>query len=207
MIYDKEPENIGIFPVDVSEFFTYLYLPIKLSGQSELTIEPRLSPLKSLIGTICCDFVGTNGLDAFVGSYVYVTAKNLYQEAGRSFNREGWHSDGFGTDDISYIWSNKQPTIFNRTTFDLGRDEIFSMVEMDQQAIASHNYTFPNETLIRMDQFTIHKVGPPEQGVRCFLKVVFSKDQYKLKGNSINYLLDYSWEYKDRVVGRNVPQA
>jgi len=207
VIYDKEPENIGIFPVDVSEFFSYLYLPIKLSGQSELTIESRLGPLKSLIGTICCDFVGTNGLDALVDSYVYVTAKNLYQEAGTSFNREGWHSDGFGTDDISYIWSNKQPTIFNRTRFDLSRDEIFSMAEMTQQAVASNNYTFPNGTLIRMDQFTIHKVGLPEQGVRCFLKVVFSKDQYKLKGNSINYLLDYKWDYKDRVTGRNVPQA
>jgi hypothetical protein len=205
MIYDKPPKVICNKTAIVTEFFNYLYLPIKLIGNTSLTIEPRLQPLESLIGTACCDFVGTFGLDRYTDSYVYVTAKNEYQAPGQSFNRMGWHSDGFGSDDISYIWSNKQPTIFSRTRFDLSSDDMFSMIEMEQQAIEGDNYTLPNNSLIRMDQFTIHKVGPPEEGVRCFLKVVISKDQFRLAGNSVNYLLDYKWAYVPRKVGRNIP--
>lgn len=40
-----------------------------------------------------------------------------------SFNRMGYHSDGFLTDDINYIWCDNNPTIFNISAFNLTLDE------------------------------------------------------------------------------------
>mgnify|MGYP006921391136 CR=1 FL=1 len=207
MLYNKPPLPIANIEINVSEFFKYLYLPIKLGDSAVISIEPRLDPICPIIGRACSDFVGKNGLDEFVQSYIYVTAKNEYQQKGQSFNRPGWHSDGFGTNDISYIWSNKQPTIFNGSNFDLCDDDTASMAQMEEQADERFNFTLPNNSLIRMDQFTIHRVGEPEEGVRCFVKIVFSRDQYKLIGNSVNYNLPYKWEYSPRRPERNIPQG
>lgn len=206
MNYNKIAQEIRQIHCQVSEFFRYLYLPIKLRGQSSVTGEKRLYPIDPVVGAACCDFVGRDGLDKFVDSYVYLTARNEYQPPNQAFNRAGWHSDGFGTDDISYIWSNRQPTIFNSGNFFLSDDDVFSMQEMEEQAQSCYDYTFPNETLIRMDQYSIHRVGEPEEGVRCFVKIVFSKDKFDLQGNSINYNLDYQWNYRPRRATRNIPQ-
>lgn len=206
MIYNKPPKLIGSFPLKVDEFFSYTYLPIKLADQSSPTVERRLQCFNSIIGRACCDFVGEFGLDRYVKSYVYLTAKHQHQRRGLGFNRPGWHSDGFLTDDISYIWYNSQPTVFNGGTFDLSADDLMSMEEMDEQANHLLNYSFPDNSLIRMDQFSIHRVGEFEEGKRAFAKICFSNDQYRLAGNSINYELDYSWEYIERRKERNVPQ-
>lgn len=205
-LYNKPPKKIAEFEVEVTEFFSYTYLPIKLSGSYKIVVEDRLEIFNLIIGRALCDFVGSYGLDTFLNSYVYVTAKNQYQKGGCGFNRQGWHSDGFGTNDISYIWSNKQPTVFNSGDFFLSNDDKNSMAEMEAQVDEKFNFSFPNNSLIRMDQFSIHKVGKYEEGTRAFLKICFSQDKYNLKGNSINYGLDYKWEYFERDKDRNIPQ-
>lgn len=187
----------------VEEFFSYTYLPIKLPD-GQITVEPRLRVFNAIIGRAACDFIGAYGLDRYTNSYIYMTAKHLWQIEG--FNRKGWHSDGFGTDDISYIWYDKQPTIFNNTDFFLSNDDSLSMVEMEEQARPEFDYHYPNNSLIRMDQYSIHRVGDIESGPRCFVKICISKDIYNLKGNAINYDLDYQWEYRERKWDRNVPQ-
>jgi hypothetical protein len=206
MKYNEIPKNLGLFDVDVEEYFSYTYLPIKLPEQSKPTVENRLKVFDKLIGRACCDFIGDFGIDEYVNSYVYLTAKHQNQIGGKGFNREGWHSDGFMTKDISYIWSNKQPTIFNSGDFVLSQDDLISMEEMKEQADPKYNYSFPNNSLIRMNQYTIHKVGEYEEGNRAFIKLCFSRDVYNLKGNSINYDLDYKWEYAPRKKTRNIPQ-
>lgn len=204
--YNKRPKNLGIFECNVQEFFSYTYLPIKLLGGAEPVIEERLKVFNNLIGRACCDFIGSFGLDSYVNSYVYLTAKHQYQREGNGFNRPGWHSDGFGTNDISYIWSNRQPTIFNSGSFFLSNDDVLSMKEMEEQAQPENNYSFDNNSLLRMDQFSIHRVAKYEGGNRAFVKICFSPDIYNLKGNSINYLLDYQWNYEERLKTRNIPQ-
>lgn len=206
MIYNKRPKLLGQFFPHTEEYFSYTYLPIKLVGQTNPTVEKRLRVFNPIIGRAFCDFIGDFGLDRFVNSYAYLTAKHQYQKKNCGFNRPGWHSDGFGTQDISYIWSNKQPTIFNDSEFILSQDDILSMQEMDHQADPRNEYSYPNNSLLRMDQFSIHKVGEYEEGNRAFIKICISPDIYNLKGNSINYDLDYSWEYIDRNRERNVPQ-
>lgn len=205
--YNKIPKNLGILECNVEEFFTYTYLPIKLVGQHNLTLEKRLHIFNPIIGRACCDFIGDFGLDRYVNSYVYLTAKHQYQRKDAGFNRPGWHSDGFMTDDISYIWSNNQPTIFNSSEFNLTMDDRKSMEEMEEQATQENNYQFPNNSLLRMDQFTIHRVGDILEGNRAFIKVCISTDQYRLLGNSRNHELKYQWEYHPRKQERNIPQA
>jgi len=207
-MYNKLPKLIGHFNIGCQEYMKYTYLPIKLMGQQVAPVfEPRLNVFQDLIGRCCCDFIGEFGLDRYMDSNVYLTAKRDFQRDGNSFNRPRWHSDGFMTDDISYIWSDSQPTIFNDTDFDLTQEDIISMEEMTQQADSLRDYIFPNNSLIRMDQFSIHKVGGYVPGPRTFFKLCFSKDIYALLGNSINYMLDYDWDFQPRKQSRNIPQG
>ena len=207
MKYGSKPKDLGVIDVDCKEMLFYQYLPIKLPNQTEPIVERRLKCFEDLIGACCCDFVADYGLSRYMESYVYLTAKRLYQGKGYSFNRKGYHSDGFLTDDINYLWSNSLPTVFNFGKFDLSLDDDVSMVEMEQQANADNEFSYPQNSLLRLDQFVIHKVSDKEiEGMRTFAKVSFSTDKYDLIGNSKNYLLDYDWQMRERVLKRNIPQ-
>jgi hypothetical protein len=207
MKYGSKPKDLGVIEIDCPEMLFYQYLPIKLIGQTEPIIEERLKCFEPLIGACCCDFVADYGLSRYMDSFVYLTVKRLYQGKGYSFNRKGYHSDGFLTDDINYLWSNSLPTVFNFGKFDLSLDDDTSMAEMEQQAKKENEFTYPQGSLLRLDQFVIHKVSDKEiEGMRTFAKVSFSKDKYDLKGNAKNYLLDYDWEMRERQNKRNIPQ-
>lgn len=206
--YGDLPFSLGIVELNCNEMMFYQYLPIKLSGGNEIVREDRLSCFDSIIGRCCCDFIGLLGLNRFIEAYVYLTAKHMYQAPGCSFNRPGYHSDGYKTPDLNYIVSDVHPTVFNTSEFVLSEDENQSMVDMQKQADARNNHTFLNNTLLRLNQYNIHKVNDfPYIGMRTFVKVSFSKDRYDLKGNSHNYLLDYEWEMRERAATRNVPQT
>jgi hypothetical protein len=208
MKYGELPVNLGTYLVDCPELMYYLYLPIKLSGATELKYEERLHFINSLMGTICCDFVGNYGLNKYVESYVYLTVKKMWQTPKSLLNRDGYHSDGFLSEDINYIWSNKSPTIFNSTAFKLTLDDKQSMLEMKSQARTENEVTYPENSLLRLNQFNIHKVNEGDYvGWRTFVKVSFSLDKYNLIGNSKNYLLDYNWDMVERNIERNIPSV
>jgi hypothetical protein len=208
MKYGELPKELGIFGVEAKEMMFYQYLPIKMPNETQPIYEQRLKCFDALIGAICCDYIGEFGLDNYVNSYVYLTAKFLYVNPNCPFNRDGWHSDGFLTDDINYVWCDKYPTIFNKTDFDLPLDDLLSIDEMEKQAMPFNDVVYKENQLLRLNQFNIHKVAPIEKGgMRTFLKVSFSKDKYDLIGNSHNYLLDYDWEMKQRNEHRNIPQS
>lgn len=208
MKYGDRPAEIGTISVECQEMMFYQYLPIKLEGEPLFDIEPRLKVFKDLISISCADFKKQFGLEALFDSYIYLTAKNQYQKGDVVFNRPGYHSDGFLTDDINYIWSDKSPTVFNSSEFNLTADDCISLQEMETQALKENEFRYPNNTLLRLNQFNIHKVADnQEEGIRTFVKISFSKDKYDLIGNSHNYLLNYSWEMKSRNVNRNIPQS
>lgn len=191
-----------------SEMMFYQYLPIKMQGYYGVKREPRLNFITPLLDICFEDFMDNYGFEDFKKCYVYVTVKYLYQITGCSFNRFGWHSDGFMTDDVNYIWSDQQPTVFNTSNFSLSQDDEKSLVEMNQQALSINNITFENRTLLRLDQYNIHKVSDePFNGMRTFVKVSFSPDKYDLEGNSHNHLIDYNWPMQKRSASRNIPQS
>lgn len=208
MNYGQLPHSLGIYEIDCNEMFFYQYLPIKLIGTTSLIYEDRLKCFNPMVGAVCCDFIGTFGLDRYVDSYVYLTAKSMYQTPNQSFNREGWHSDGFLTDDINYIWSNRFPTVFNTSRFNLSNDDLKSIVEMKHQVDEANNMVFKENELLRLNQFNIHRVAEiTEPTFRTFMKISISRDKYDLVGNSHNYMLDYNWDMKPRRTERNIPQS
>jgi len=208
MKYGELPKVLDEINVECLEMMFYQYLPIKMIGESKPEVEQRLSFLKDIIGCVCCHFVAEYGLDKYIESYCYLTVKHQYQNKEKTFNRQGYHSDGFLTDDINYIWSDKSPTIFNFSDFKLTLDDKVSLSEMEEQAMPFNEKTFPNKTLLRLNQFNIHKVNEnQDEGMRTFIKISFSKDKYDLIGNSHNYELDYNWQMKERSKERNIPQS
>ena len=181
----------------------------KIDLEYELFVEERLDPFQKLMAVSAGNYVGEFGLDAYMASYVYLTAKRLFVSPEYNMNREGWHSDGFMTDDINYIWSDCVPTVFNTSTFSLTQDDKVSLEEMEKQADDRFDHVFDNNTLLRLNQYVIHKCGEITKGtMRTFVKLSFSQDKYDLEGNSVNYMMDYDWKYKlrPRNVDRNIPQ-
>ncbi len=208
MRYGELPKELGIYKAEPKEMMFYQYLPIKMAGAVEPVYEDRLRCFDEIIGTINCDFIGEYGLDRYVDSYVYLTAKYMFQTPNCSFNREGWHSDGFMTDDVNYIWCDKNPTVFNNGEFSITQDDVISMSDMQQQAKKINDITYRENQILRLNQFNIHRVADiRETGMRAFLKVSFSKDKYDLLGNSHNYLIDYNWDMRCRANHRNIPQS
>lgn len=208
MKYGELPKIIGEYRLYSDEMFFYQYLPIKLQGDNQPKMEDRLMFCSEMIGAICCDFIGEFGLNAYIDSYIYLTAKRLFQSPGCPFNRPGWHSDGFMTSDINYIWYDTGATVFNTSDFNISQDDFFSLSEMESQAMPINNITFPDNKVLRLNQYCIHQCGEVERaGIRTFIKVSFSGDKYDLSGNSHNHLFDYKWEMKKRKMHRNIPQS
>lgn len=206
MRYGELPISLGIHKAECSEMIFYQYLPIKLSGQAEPVIEDRLKCFSGLIGTVCCDFIGKDGLNKYVASNVYLTAKHLYAKPGCPINRPGYHSDGFMTDDINYIWCDVYPTIFNSSPYSLTMHHEYSLQEMEEQSLKEKEIQYQPYELLRLTQFNIHKVAEIEKPcLRTFVKISFSYDKYNLIGNSHNFLLNYDWEMKPREETRNHP--
>jgi hypothetical protein len=206
MKYGELPLSLGIVDTTCEEMMFYQYLPVKLRGKYEVVREPRLAPFDGLIGKCSCDYIGVFGLNSFVDAFAYLTVKHLYQPAGVSFNRMGYHSDGFMTDDINYIWSNRDPTVFNTSQYALTMHHEYSLSEMDQQSMTEKEVHFQNKELLRLNQFNIHKVADvTTAGMRTFFKMSFSKDKYNLIGNAHNHNLNYKWEMQPRAETRNHP--
>ena len=205
--YGALPKDLGIHLVDCEEMLFYQYLPIKLIKDSGLFYESRLNFFKTLIDKCSTDFVKEFGNDKYLNSYIYLTAKKMHQTEGCSFNRKGYHSDGFLTDDINYVWSDKNPTIFNDSDFNLTLDDKVSIKEMGLQANEKNIKIYPENSLLRLDQFNIHRVSEnDDSSLRTFVKISFSTNKYDLLGNSKNYLIDYDWKMRSRELYRNIPQ-
>lgn len=204
--YGELPTFLDKVMVKCEEMMFYQYLPIKLQGEIEITREHRISIFDELIGKCTCDYIGVYGLDNYINSYIYITAKHMYQLPGCSFNREGWHCDGFMTDDINYIWSNVNGFTFNNGIFNLSKDHNLSIEEMEDQNDFRFNGIVEDNELVRLDQYNIHKVSEIlDPCLRTFVKISISKDKYNLIGNSINVMLDYDWGMRKRDSIRNHP--
>lgn len=208
MEYGDLPVQIAEFHIKCNEMMFYQYLPIKMIFSDDVRLEPRLECFDPIIRQICDDFIKVFGKLEYTNHYIYLTAKHQYQIANTSFNRMGYHSDGFMTDDINYIWSDANPTIFNESEFHLTLDDKISLGQMESQAMVGNQVIYSDNTILRLNQFNIHKVNESDfNGMRTFLKISFSKDKYDLVGNSHNYLHDYDWEMKSRQSERNIPQT
>lgn len=205
------------FRPDWHEYMHYLYLPVVMPGSERIRLPQNLEFIRHEVEAVCLDeMVGDPTL---VGDplYVYVTARRGYATPGNPLNRPGWHADGFGTDDINYLWSDRWPTRFAIGEFkDISEDHVRSAEQFEGQIVsASYSAVVPElrieagepNAIYRLDPSVVHAtpIIDPPGGDRSFFKISVSPSRYNLLGNSHNYLFDYEWHMYSRSEIRNDP--
>lgn len=187
--------------IDCEEMLFYLHMPIKLADSSLLRLPKRLECFLGMVD-ICREDFNDEHFDHDYN--IYLTVKSLYVTPEYIGGREGWHIDGFGTNDKTYIWSDKLETEFCVKEFNLSDDCDYSLIEMERQAHEDFVFTFGEGALLALDTRHVHRCPKADKVMRrTFAKITFSKDRFDLKGNSHNHLLDYDWPMFDRKEDRN----
>lgn len=218
--YGKAPTVIGTFDLDFEEYMHYMYLPVQINDKSgyysgyQWSIPDNLRFAEEIINA-AFDHEEDLGNE---WTYIYVTARRGYATPGNPLNRPGWHSDGFGTPDVNYVWTDRYPTEFAVGTFENVSEDHIESVRDFESAIENAKRqrpsdreifvgTYNDNVLLRLDERVIHRAPeiPAPGGERSFFKVSFSNEKYNLKGNSHNYGLEYEWTMFDRVSTRNDP--
>lgn len=221
-IYGAAPKDLGELKLDTSEMMFWLYLPIKMPGTFLPELPENLRQYQHIVDRCMDDVIMDDAInprgDRWTQSYVYLSVKVLHVTPGAPGNRPGWHSDGFLTDDLNYIWADRNPTEFFITAdhkrFHVPEDHAQSMEWFDQQATCrpcagDHLEYAKVNHLYRLDQTVIHRVSlNVDSGKRAFVKVSVSDKPYVQLGNSINHLLpDHPLPSLVRQAERNCPQG
>jgi hypothetical protein len=202
MIYGALPEDLGLVNISPTEMMFWMYCPIQTPGE-RLTLPPNLTQFHPVIA----EAYVREGVE-IAGKYVYLTAKTLWVSGDHIGTRPGWHADGFGTDDVNYIWYDRAPTEFIEDSFPLPGDCADAMAFMEMRAAYRPKVTYPAKHVLRLTPEVIHR--PPvnfEPGMRSFVKVSVSRSRYNLEGNSINHGLRDFGPTVPRKAERNHPSA
>lgn len=201
MIYGALPEDLGLIDLSPVEMMFWMYLPISVPDEMSCQLPANLEQFQPILDAVFYD-----APMEWRRSYVYLTAKTLWVEGTYIGNRPGWHSDGFGTDDLNYVWCDRAPTEFIKGSFELPDDCADAMAKMAFEASMAAPYTYPDKHLLKLTPAVIHRspVGF-EPGMRTFVKVSISRDRYNLEGNSVNHALTEQWPLVPREVNRNHP--
>lgn len=210
MIVGDLPRDLGLVDLQPTEMMFWLYCPISVPGDHSFHLPENLRQFIRIIREARWD-----DMERFVDSYIYLTAKTLWVEGSYIGNRPGWHCDGFGTDDINYIWSDRAPTEFLKLEklLAVSSDCTKSMIQMTDYAdfplrFESSRVEFPDKHLLRLDPSVVHRSPVKfDPGMRTFVKVSMSQNRYDLVGNSINHLLPLEAPAAPRKTERNHPAS
>lgn len=205
------PKDLGLVDLAPSEMMFWMYLPISVPGSHSFHLPDNLKQFGEIVS-----LVKHNDPSGFFLRYAYLTVKTLWVEGSYIGNRPGWHIDGYGTEDVNYIWADRAPTEFigseSGCLWNLSDDCDESMREMENIGRRGPGYgipykTYPDRHLLRLDNTVIHRSPVSfEPGMRSFVKVSLSHERYDLKGNSINHLLpETHWPLHERRAERNHP--
>lgn len=190
------------FAPNWAEYMHFMYLPVVMPHDAGVRLPKRLEFLRPVVEHALIREAGSEF------SYVYVTARRGFATPGNPLNRPGWHADGFGTDDVNYIWADAFPTRFAEQDFgDISAEHDVSIEQFEERVDPARIVTYPARTLLRLDPFVVHATPeiPAPGGERGFFKVSLSHERYNLLGNSHNYLFDYDWPMWSREEVRNHP--
>lgn len=176
----KTTDKVKLYP---EEFCYSVYMPIRADDQI-WAVPKSVKWANPLLFSITLK-------DLREYDYVYLTVKHMitcgYQ------NRDGWHIDGFGSDDINYIWCSSNPTQVCVQDFEVSEDHNQSLLDMAGQALPKNVVTLDPETVYRLDTSVVHRCPLVEvPTLRTFVKISLSNEVYNLKGNASNPLLTNS---------------
>ena len=217
--YGIKPKLITTFDLSyLNDMHFFLYMPIimpkhplnpnELYSENFLdAIKQRLPgslrPMASMIATA----IATETVDYDKPyPYWYVTSKKLHVTPDNMANRPGWHSDGYGTSDVNYIWTDKKPTEFAIQEFNnLSRSHSISLDQFQEQIDNSNIVRYNENDLLRIDERHIHRTPVDTyEGMRHFVKISGSHHKFNLIGNAHNHELDYDWKMYSREELRNM---
>lgn len=174
------------------------YMPIKFSYSSDVCIPENLHWVEPVVYPL----LGY----ALFSDYVYLTVKHLYTERGSLGNRPGWHIDGYMSDDLNFIWCDKNPTEYvpSLDSYRFSENHVEALREMeiaDTMAV----YEIPINSIVNIER-TVHRTKENiSPGLRTFIKVSISKHKYNLQGNAKNPIMNYNWKMYPRTCERNHP--
>lgn len=203
-MHGGSPRPLGHFNFDLAEVMYYLYLPVRMQSVSrELRLPPNVECCRALVQT-CLQYMG----DKY--EYAYLSARKGWATPDNPLNRPGWHCDGFGTDDMNFVWWSGPGTRFAIQTFsNISADHMQSMRQFEEQIREECITAYPERGLYAIDPTVVHStplIGAPGC-MRQYVKVSLSNERYNLENNSHNYLFDYEWKLHPRSVLRNDPAA
>lgn len=141
-------------------------------------------------------------------NYAYLTIKKMYVQPNTCGNREGWHIDGFMSDQINYIWSDCDavPTEVSIGDFTLTLAHEKSIDEMYEQGWGNFITQLKSNVLYEMTQNIVHRPSKNNTNnavLRTFIKLTFTKELFNGYGNAWNYKLPHIKPSKERNVCRN----
>jgi len=218
--YGAAPEMIAPMPnLDLREVMYYLYLPVFMADKPRADRETLLLPPN----VECCRHLIDKAtiVEKMRGRtfrYIYLSARKGWATPDNPLNRPGWHCDGFGTDDMNYVWWKGPGTRFALGDFGEISDDHTLSQEQFEATIALHGHnqpwqdpafpirvsTPPEGHIYRIDPFVVHATPLIETPCwRQYVKVSFSNHRYNLENNSHNYLFDYDWALTPREDVRN----
>lgn len=186
-----------------SEFCFTQYMPISMKGEVKVHIPDNLDWILPIVEAALHLFEGD-----LSSSYVYATVLN-----GWFTGREGWHVDGFNSEDSNFIWYDSHPTEIIPILPHEGSSECEeSLKEFEQFAedflslgLGIEALRIEPYTVIDIDRF-VHRVAPNLRHRRAFVKITFSDSKYNLQGNASNPLIDTKhWVMMPRNEIRNHP--
>lgn len=194
--YGKAPISLANIELNPTEMCFVQYMPIRFPDieYEDIRIPKGLRWTRPLL----------NHVSWRAEDYIYLTAKHFWVSPENMGNRQGWHTDGFGTTDMNYVWCDYLPTEFCVQDFNITQDDTISLREFEAQARAENIVTYPDNELMLIDPFTVHRVPEVDRGgLRTFVRFSVSPDIYNMHGNAVNPLFDYDWPMKPRTIQRN----
>lgn len=211
--YGAWPIPIGDFQhVDLREVMYYLYLPVVMPGLDGIRLPPNIRDLRQMVSTVQA-YCAAAGRD-ITRDHFYVSARKGWATQDNPLNRPGWHADGFGTDDLNFVWWRGAGTRFLIGEMgDVPKDHKTSLDHFEERARWTYAGAetrckvvddLPEARLYALDPFVVHatpNISTP--GYRQYVKVSVSRHQYNLENNSHNYLFNYSWPLSSREKVRN----
>jgi hypothetical protein len=207
VIYGKHPVYLGQFDINLPEVMYWLYLPVRMKG-SGLMLPGALECCRPLIEA-SEEYVRYHHMPfprTRLHDYVYLSARKGWATPDNPLNRPGWHCDGFGTDDLNFVWWDGSGTRFAFQTFEgIVSDHNRSLTQFDEQVQPINVHTYRQHGLFAIDPSVVHAtpiIQPPGE-MRQYVKISMSDQQYNLENNSHNYLFKYDWPMFKRETGRN----
>lgn len=201
-------KNPNVLPFWEQQMLFEQYQLIKTKGEikDSLKLPVEHSHLLSLVLSAMDDFRRVYG--GIEEHYTYLTVKRGYHSNLNPQNREGWHIDGYRTEDVNYILCDSHPTEY----IDMKPPKSLEH-GLCLEYLEKHSSQYQVKELEPFQLYDIgrvvHRVSRKDfDGVRTFIKISFSKNPYSHLGNKINneFIKEYrSWNWQERKKERNCP--